>query len=154
VTELPIAELQSAFAALRLQDIVLYEARFSRPDPLKAEVPAYQRLKRTIEYTRNEVIEGENKVESLKVLIGLGVRITGTGEPEPPVYIEIEADFIAEYEITAPISEEAIKAFTGFNAVHNVWPFWRQHVFDVVQRARLQAIDVPLFSGADAQTTE
>jgi hypothetical protein len=40
-----------------------------------------------------------------------------------------------------------IKIFAELNSVHNVWPFWRQHVFDIVSRARLPHLNVPLFSG-------
>ncbi|MEO8460730.1 MAG: hypothetical protein ABI451_09395, partial [Dokdonella sp.] len=66
---------------------------------------------------------------------------------EPAIYFLIEAAFLVEYDVTGALEEDAIAAFANFNAVHNVWPFWRQHVFDIVQRARLPQLEIPLFSG-------
>jgi hypothetical protein len=143
----PTDALRSAVGALKLRDIILYAARFGRPSQIAADADGVLRGKRTIQFTRND--KTAEQPESLQIAIGLGVRITGLDQDgsEPPVFIEIEADFLADYEITSDISEESIKAFASFNAVHNVWPFWRQHVFDVVQRARLDPIEIPLFSG-------
>jgi hypothetical protein len=75
---------------------------------------------------------------------------------DPPVYFEIEADFLIEYDVRGEPSNEAIKLFAEFadlNSVHNVWPFWRQHVFDIVSRARLPHLNVPLFSGVTGPET-
>jgi hypothetical protein len=147
MSKMPTDALRSAIGALRLKDILLRAARFSLPTPFTGKsMRANEFVKRAVEYKR---IEGEkNSLESLEILVGLGVRIAaGSGEKPAPIYVEIEADFIAEYEIAAAISEEAIKAFAGYNAVHNVWPFWRQHVFDIVNRAHLLHIDIPLYSG-------
>jgi preprotein translocase subunit SecB len=63
------------------------------------------------------------------------------------VYVQIEADFMVTYRLQAEIEDPALSAFSNFNAVHNVWPFWRQHVFDIVQRGELPNIEVPLFAG-------
>jgi hypothetical protein len=38
-----------------------------------------------------------------------------------------------------------VKEFTSFNAVHNVWPFWRQVVFDLCRSARLPDVFVGLY---------
>jgi|SRR5580658_534774 hypothetical protein len=139
------AALNSAVGALKLKDIVLHAARFSRPTELDQEVSAHESVKRAVAFNR---VPGSAGVpESLRIFVGLGVRIVGTSGRPPPVYLEIEADFVADYEIKTAITEDAIRAFASFNAVHNVWPFWRQHVFDVVNRGRLQHIDVPLYSG-------
>ena len=88
--------------------------------------------------------------------VGRGLRLIrpagkdGAGDgAEPPIFLGIEAQHLVEYQITNPaVSEEALIAFAQFNAVHNVWPFWRQHIFDLRQRAGLPRIEVPLFSGA------
>lgn len=144
---LPTEALRSAVAALKLRDIVLHESKFSRPSNSDGPQDAVERVKRNIQFTRQPSESDGHKVESLLVLVGLGVRITAPEGDNPTIYLEIEADFLADYEIVSEISDDAIKAFTSFNAVHNVWPFWRQHVFDVVQRARLQHIQIPLFAG-------
>jgi hypothetical protein len=139
--------LKSAVGALKLKDIVLHEARFRRPAELDSEVPVQEFLKRAVAY--KQVAATNDSFECLRILVGLGIRFAAISEDadDSEIYLEIEADFVAQYEVKSAISEDAIKAFAGFNAVHNVWPFWRQHVYDVVNRGRLQPIDIPLYSG-------
>jgi hypothetical protein len=138
--------LKSAVGALKLKDIVLNAARFSRPTDMDREVEVQELVKRAVEFKR--VAATNETSECLRILVGLGIRFTAISDDlDPPIYLEIEADFVAQYEVRAAISEEAIKAFATFNAVHNVWPFWRQHVYDVVNRGRLRHIDIPLYSG-------
>ena len=80
--------------------------------------------------------------------VGRGLRLIrpagkdGVGEDaEPPIFLEIEAQYLVGYQITNPAaSEEALIAFAQFNAVHNVWPFWCQHIFDLRQRGGLPRI--------------
>ncbi|TAN04141.1 MAG: hypothetical protein EPN40_00265 [Rhodanobacteraceae bacterium] len=84
----------------------------------------------------------------MQFFVRLGTRVVkDVADENPPVYFVIEATFLVEYEMVAPLGEDALKTFADFNAIHNVWPFWRQHVYDVVQRARLPHVDVPLFAG-------
>jgi hypothetical protein len=142
----PVKALKSAAGALKLKSIVLYSASFSRPVQLNAKVDVRELVKRAIEFAR-VAPEKAGSPSLLQVRVGLGVRIAGTAGEHAPVYLEIEADFIAEYEMTSAIDDAALEAFATFNSVHNVWPFWRQHVFDIVQRGHLLPIDVPLFSG-------
>ena len=66
---------------------------------------------------------------------------------EKRVYTQIEADFIAFYLVESTLTDAHFQAFSEFNSLHNVWPFWRQHVFDIVQRGRLPTIDIPLMAG-------
>jgi hypothetical protein len=138
--------LKSAVGALKLKDIVLNEARFRRPTEMDRETTVQELVKRAVEFKR--VPATGDAGESLRILVGLGIRFAAiSSAPDAPIYLEIEADFVAQYEVGAAISEDAIRAFASFNAVHNVWPFWRQHVYDIVNRGRLQPIDVPLYSG-------
>lgn len=67
-------------------------------------------------------------------------------EADGYVLFAIEAEDLLEYEMLCEVPDEAICAFADFNSVHNVWPFWRFHVHDVLQRARLPHVDVPFFS--------
>lgn len=151
-----------AIGALKLRDIMLYAARFSRPAPppaMTGTFDAKQLTKREVKYVIGEGVPEGQPTRLLQVYVDLGLRVTGLEEGDAPVFFEIEADFMVEYEILSELSEEAIKAFADMNSVHNVWPFWRQHVFDTVCRSRLPNLDVPLFSGlpvksrpADPQT--
>jgi preprotein translocase subunit SecB len=137
--------LRSAAAALRLRDIVLHAARFSQPTRFDGEVEAHELVKRAVQYQR--VASQKDTPETLAVHVGLGVRVTAGPNEKADIFVEIEADFVASYEFKAAMTAEAVAAFATFNAVHNVWPFWRQHVFDIVNRAHLFPIEVPLFSG-------
>jgi hypothetical protein len=138
--------LKSAVGALRLKDIVLHEARLRRPTDMLRETTVRELIKRAVEFKR--VPATATSPEGLRILVGLGIRYAAhSDDANAAIYLEIEADFVAEYEILHQLTEDAIKAFASFNAVHNVWPFWRQHVFDIVSRGRLRPIEVPLYSG-------
>ena len=87
--------------------------------------------------------------DTLVIRIALGVRLdkSKAKQVKPQTYVKIEADFLVLYEVKSKLSVAELKAFSQFNAAHNVWPFWRQHVADIVQRANLPKINIPLFSG-------
>lgn len=143
--------LGQAIASLRLRDIVLYASRFARPvSPSESLVEGTTQSKRQVQFGRGTAEEEGTTKQLLQVLVELGIRIVGHEKAgqEPPVFVEIEADFLAEYELVSDVSDEAIKLFADLNSVHNVWPFWRQHVFDVAQRGRLPPIVIPLFAGS------
>ena len=139
---------QQAAQALELRDITLFESRLERGDLSKAEGTLQN--KKAVRYTKaSHTVEGEEQ-PSLQVLVSLGTRVVQAGaeqEEEGALLFMIEADYLVEYRLKDKISDEAAKAFAHFNAVHNVWPFWRQHVFNVVEQGRLPHIDVPLYSG-------
>ena len=145
------AGVLSAAKQLKIRDVVLAGCRFERPTQ---EIPALgtevrQEHKRGVEYQISDVDNDGVLEKQLQVLVELGVRIAadGSDDEQTPVYVQIEAEFVVVYQVSGVLDEQAISSFANYNAVHNVWPFWRQHVFDVVQRARLPLIEVPLFSG-------
>jgi hypothetical protein len=149
--------IQQAIGALKLRDIMLYEGRFNRPTPPPPNdsFEVRQLSKREVRFALGEATEdGGKPIKLLQVYVDLGLRIAGLENDNPPVFFEIEADFMVEYEMLSEISESAIKAFADVNSVHNVWPFWRQHVFDIVARGRLPQFDVPLFSGIRKRIAE
>jgi preprotein translocase subunit SecB len=142
--------LQQAISALQLRDVMLNECSFKRPSPpppASDSIKARQLTKQSVTFVVGEVEQDERRIKLLQVIVALGIRIAGLQAKNRPIYFEIEADFLVEYEVKAKLSEAAIKAFADANSVHNVWPFWRQHVFDIVSRARLPHLQVPLFSG-------
>jgi preprotein translocase subunit SecB len=144
-------ELNSqAAAALRIRDVMLNRCSFNRPTPPpdNTETTQVQQfIKQTVQYVIGDAQESDGRnIKLLQVTVGLGIRITGMEPEGTPVYFEIEADFLVEYEMVAEVSEAAIKTFADHNSVHNVWPFWRQHVFDIVSRGRLPHLDIPLYS--------
>ena len=111
--------------------------------------------KATPEFFRAEVEGEEGSPVLLRVLVDLGVRSvfergddlgTTDGEEEDVLYT-VEATFAADYFVVEPPeSAEHLRAFVDLNAVHNVWPFWRQHVVDTLRRASLPVPSVPLMA--------
>lgn len=142
---------QQAAKSLKLYDITLFESRFERGDISDAEGMGTVQTKRNVRYTKTtSTIEGD-KALSLEILVSLGIRVVDKGASleNPKFLFMIEADYMVEYRIISEIADEAAKAFASFNGVHNVWPFWRQHVFTTIQQGRLPHIEIPLFSGQE-----
>ena len=139
-----------ATQALKLRDVQLHDCRFERPTSVTAEQTnnARQENMRGVRFVIGDAEIENRSVKILQVLVNLGIRVVAdVSEPEPPVYFVIEAEFMVEYEITGNLDEQAVVTFANFNGVHNAWPFWRQHVYDIVQRARLPHLDIALYGG-------
>ena len=136
--------IEEATGSLKLLDIMLIGSHFSRPEdfPLSGDAQYSKLEKRVIGFATEE----HNQQTILMVKLGLGVRLVDQNENER-VYTQIEADFLAIYLVESTLNDAHFQAFSEFNSLHNVWPFWRQHVFDIVQRGRLPAIDIPLMAG-------
>lgn len=142
--------IREAADGLRLRDVILYESRLFRECVLPdvEDFEALQQHKRGVKFSIGKRENGQNLTHELHVLVSLGERVVDNApEDDPRVYFGVEADYLVVYDMLREVSEEALKAFADFNAVHNVWPFWRQHVFDLIGQARLTPLQIPLFSG-------
>jgi preprotein translocase subunit SecB len=140
--------LQQAISSLSILDVRLHGARFRQPvsmDTLESPADLQPQSKASILATNLDLDENGSKHRAMQVIIGLGVRVVNSKKPTT-IYFEIEADFIVLYHIKGEVTEAALKAFAETNSTHNVWPFWRQHVYDTLQRARLPQVEVPLYS--------
>lgn len=133
-----------ATASLALQDISLVRAHFERPADVQKGTELIVQEKRAVNFIVDA--DQENGHKLLRVRVDLGTRYVAKAD-QSVIFSVIEADYVVDYRITAELPEEAMKAFAEFNAVHNVWPFWRQHVFDIVDKARLPRIEIPFFAG-------
>lgn len=138
------ALIVKAAAGLELQDITLVRSQYDRPQDVAEGTQLVQQQKRAVQF----VVDGHEQDGKplLRTRVDLGVRLVDKGDYDI-IFAFIEADYIVDYRIKSDLKEEALKAFAEFNAVHNVWPFWRQHVFDVVDKGRLPRIQVPFFAG-------
>lgn len=149
------ARVQSTFPHVHLRDILLYEARLTRgeqlPDPLP-ETALLQNM-RGVEaaFTPADDAEQGKLAGVLQVVVSLGLRMLPDQEQpdagDAPILFSIEASYVVEYACDITLDEDVIRDFANFNVVHNAWPFWRQHVHDIVDRARLPKVVIPLFSG-------
>jgi hypothetical protein len=134
---------------LKLRDIVLDACKFDRPDVLPEDltgVNLVQEHMRGGEFLVGEAYDAEGLPRTLRVKVTLGVRIA-TEDESPKVFVVVEASYVVIYDITGDLDGEHLKAFAEYNVFHNVWPFWRQHVFDIVSRGKLPQIEIPLFAG-------
>jgi len=147
------ASLRSTATQLTLVDIVLLDARLSRPigmDAFNWSGAAHQEHKRAVRFGQGEGEVDGRPVTTATFEIELGTRVVTRGDGDGPVrdvIVEIEARFLVLYEVDGAISEDAMALFARLNAVHIAWPFWRQHVFDLVQRAHLPRLEIPLLAG-------
>jgi hypothetical protein len=137
-----------ATATLRLIDIVLFDSNFTRSSGAVSLASATkQKYKKVVSY---QFGEAEDDDELFVVKIDLGVRLfpaSNETSDDGVAIIEIEAGFVALYRVTNKVENECYELFAEQNAVHIVWPFWRQHVFDITQRAHLPRIEIPLRAG-------
>jgi preprotein translocase subunit SecB len=140
----------AAGKALKLRDVQLHECKFERPSAIESseDVKARQEHMRGVRFAIGEAEIGDKSQKLLQVLVRLGTRVVSdTDAKDPEIDFVIEAEFLIEYEMTESLEDVTIGAFANHNAVHNVWPFWRQHVYDIVQRARIPHLDIPLYAG-------
>ncbi|RZO86875.1 MAG: hypothetical protein EVA65_00940 [Oceanococcus sp.] len=156
MSDLPEELIREATRCLTIRDIILHEARFERGDLVLETGNAFQQHKLQTKFgvSRQDGAEDGNP-DLLQVMVMLGTQVVPTQDADQRDFLfRIEADFVAEYSIDGCPSDESVQAFAKYNAVHNVWPFWRQHLFDVVNRARLPQLAVPLMSGVKPKPLE
>lgn len=134
---------------LKLRDIVLDGSDFKRPNQIPEGNPGLNLVQQDMrggEFVVAGQIDESGSPKTLRVRVTLGVRIA-TEEDDPKIFVLIEASYVVVYDITGDLDGEHLKAFAEYNVFHNVWPFWRQHVFDIVSRGKLPQIEIPLFAG-------
>lgn len=136
-----------------LNDISLWESSLRRDHEFRwAEHTLDNCTTQTFRAVEPEILEVEVEGEEqkklvLRALVRLGIRMVPTEQKDPDPIYTLEATFCADYFILTPPSEETFQEFVDFNCIHNVWPFWRQHVFDTIKKASLPVPSVPLFAG-------
>lgn len=153
--------------SLSLQDIALWDSTFKRvveyQDGLHSKLLTAQSKRGvTVEMLDVEDASGR-KSEVLRVLVHLGVRATFSDSAKHPeaqagtdedseasfsILHYVEATFSASYLVKQELTQRQISEFATFNAVHNVWPFWREHVYSTLKNASLPLIEVPFFAGS------
>lgn len=120
-----------------LNDIILLDAQSQQS--FNAQDLLVQQSRQGVDVELAE-IDGKKCV---RAVVDLGVRLV---DVEQVTRCQVTARFLLIYQCKQDLSERQLEALSD-NFVHNAWPFWRQHVFDLVQRSRLPRIEVPLFGG-------
>lgn len=152
------ALIKSATDKLHISDVVLHESslfRNNNVDPI-AVLAMDIRQQNKLEFRAEDVeYDGENKSHKLfRVYVDFGVRAIYVDEQENPpgdiedededVIFTIEATYRVDYFLKGDLSNEEAEEFSKYNAVHNAWPFWRMHVFNIIKLALLPQLNIPL----------
>ena len=150
--------IRSASKKLSLLDIILHKSNFSQSEDFEPLVFSGGFSQQSlIDYSAVELaFNGESDHQKiLRVFVELGVRAipkkeeseeetnSETNKNLEPLFT-VEATYRAEYIIIKELSNEEVKEFTQYNAVHNIWPFWRMHVFSTLKQANLPTLNIPL----------
>lgn len=140
-----------------LNDISLWECTLKRDHEYRwGEHTSDNCFTQTFKSVVPEIVEAEVKDDDekklmLRALVKLGVRMVhktdAESEEEAKSIYTLETTFLADYFILDTPSEKIFQHFVDFNCIHNVWPFWRQHVFETLKSASLPVPSVPLFAG-------
>ncbi|MGO4700304.1 hypothetical protein [Dyella sp. 2RAB6] len=135
---------------LQLENIYLWDSKFERhkefqPGVHGGHVKVQSRQGFEAEILDAEAADGE-AAELFRVKVTQGLRATLMMDGEEPLHT-VEATFAVEYRIVHPLPDEKMPDFIEFNCAHNVWPFWREHVFGTMRAASLPVLNVPFFPG-------
>lgn len=140
--------IQEATNSLVLVDVFPLNSSVERKDDFfRDNIPEgmVQQNKIGIEVSIYESLESDEKIVRAKILFGL--RFCLENEDKKNILGQVEAEFIAEYKVKHPISDEAMNEFMKFNVAHNVWPFWREFAFRTTNDTKLPKPIIPLMKG-------
>jgi len=156
------AELQRAIDNLEIQDVYLRDlvASCSGDFDPKYDDGAVQLDLQWMHLVRSSsIVEFDADHQLLRVFIRVGVRwVDSTSEEseqddgkddELLVRASIEAEFIAEYRITADLEQACIEEFCLKNASYHVWPYWRELLSNQCTRMHLPRLILPAVQLAD-----
>lgn len=144
-----------AIKKMELLDIYLNEGRLTRDKNFDSGVSLQQirqqnKLAVTADILGTEE-DAEEKGGLLRALVTVGLRFVPVSDEnneesdgDLAVHAEVEATFCAVYRYSDKMTDDEIAEFLRFNAVHNVWPFWREHVLRVSAEAKLPRPSIPL----------
>ena len=87
----------------------------------------------------------DDESQLLRVFVRLGVRWVDPEEENEALSVKavIEAEFIAEYQMTATLEQACIDEFCLKNASYHVWPYWRELLSNQCARMHLPRLMLP-----------
>lgn len=153
--------VQSASKKLSLLDIALHKCSLLQADDFEPLVFTGSFSQQSLlDVSAIQLIFDDDGEEQklLRVFVKLGVRAVpkeeeheknqssknAENEGNTASFFTVEATYRAEYQIKKELSDDEIAEFTQYNAVHNVWPFWRMLVFTTLKQANLPTLNIPL----------
>lgn len=138
--------LQQAIDALAIQDVYVKSCQAQCADgfdPKSTELEALLVQQLHVVH-RSELVDIDGDGQLARIYIRLGARwVSPEDENDPDIKAFVEADFIAEYQLTAELEQEALDAFALKNASYHVWPYWRELLSSQCERLRLPRVVLP-----------
>ena len=145
------ATVNRAAKKLELRDIVLHTVSLLRgesPDP--SLYPSYIKQQLEVKAACYQLLFIDDNQEEIPILRAyVRLEILGfdeDGDEDDGPLFTISAEYRVDYLINKELTSKEMDAFTSYNVVHNVWPFWRQRVQQTVDEAKLPRVTVPFFT--------
>jgi preprotein translocase subunit SecB len=142
------AHLQQAIDSLNIQDVYVRDQIASCIEDFDPKYAAdLERL--TIQQMhlvrQANVVELDDERRLLRVFIRLGARWVDPGQEKEELSVRamIEAEFIAEYQMTATLEQSCIDEFSLKNASYHIWPYWRELLSNQCARMHLPRLILP-----------
>lgn len=143
--------VRRAQTKLQLRDIVLHASSLERDDSVDPLLyPTHIRQESNVKVSIDRISFVDNKDGTICILrANVKLVVRGFDEDENDAKTQalftIRGIYRVDYLEEKKLTEKELDAFTQFNSVHNVWPFWRQHVYETVSKASLPRITIPFF---------
>jgi preprotein translocase subunit SecB len=126
---------------VQIRSIELVQAHFERSDdaPLPGAVAS--------DALPEIVIDYDWELATTEPLLGCVLRFAALRPAQEATGYSIYADFRLLYDTRGEEGLDKVDAnqFVLWNAVFNAWPYWREYVSSVVNRAGLPRFSVPLY---------
>lgn len=145
--------MQKAKDSLKIQDIYLHKLVAECLDDFEPKYdPKLNTYKvQTMHFVEKSQLMQVDDEKILKVSVSLGVRWvepeaekeSAASTAETQVKAFIEADFIAEYKMTAALTQKEIDAFAMSHASYHIWPYWRELLTNQTSRMYLPKVVLP-----------
>ena len=144
------ATVRRAGNKLELRDLALHTCSLIRDKSLDPNLyPMSVRAKSDVQVAVDKLLftdEEDNEIPILRAFVRFKLAAYNREDRSSASQLfKIGAEFRVDYFVKKQLTDREIKVFGDYNAVHNVWPFWRQHVQQTVNQASLPRVTVPLF---------
>ena len=148
------ATVRRASNKLELRDIALHTCSLIRDTTLDPNLyPISVRAESDVQVAVDQLLftdEGNDKIPILRAYVRFSLAAFSREDTSGASEIfKIGAEYRVDYFAKKQLTDLEVKAFGDYNAVHNVWAFWRQHVQQTVNQACLPRVTIPLFRQPD-----
>ncbi|PLY15327.1 MAG: preprotein translocase subunit SecB [Sedimenticola sp.] len=142
------AGLQKAIDSLNIQDVYIRDQVASCIgdfDPKYAADMERLTVQQMHLVKQSNVVELEDDGRLLRVFVRLGARWVDPEEDSEELSVRalIEAEFIAEYQMSATLEQACIDEFSLKNASYHIWPYWRELLSNQCARMHLPRLILP-----------